>query len=149
MNKPISTREAYGQALQEIAINPAYDDVVVLDADLSCSTRTILFAEKRKARFFQMGIAEQDMIGAAVGLALSGKIPFVSTFAIFGSRAWEQIRNSVARMNLPIRLCFSHGGISVGEDGSSAQANEDLSIMRSIPNMKVFVPSDGLETKKI
>ncbi len=151
MNETISTREAYGRALQEIASNELYKDVVVLDADLSISTKTCLFAMVKGAeeRFFQMGISEQDMVGTAVGLALAGKIPFVSTFAIFGSRAWEQIRNSVARMNLPIRLCFSHGGVTVGEDGSSAQANEDIAIMRAIPNMQVYVPADALETKQI
>jgi len=149
MDKPIPTREAYGRTLEEMARNELYSDIVVLDADLSCSTKTEYFALQNPAKFFQMGISEQDMICTAVGLALSGKIPFVSTFAIFGSRAWEQIRNSIARMNLPVRLCFSHGGISVGEDGSSAQANEDVSIMRSIPNMKVFIPSDAIETKRI
>lgn len=149
MDNIISTREAYGKALEEIALKELFPDIVVLDADLSISTRTCLFAKHEKKRFFQMGISEQDMIGTAVGLALSGKIPFVSTFAIFGSRAWEQIRNSVARMNLPIRLCFSHGGITVGEDGSSAQANEDIAIMRAIPNMQVFIPSDAIETKKL
>jgi transketolase len=149
MNELISTREAYGKALEEIAENSDYSNVVVLDADLSTSTKTCLFAKKQPHRFFQMGISEQDMIGTAVGLALSGKIPFVSTFAIFGSRAWEQIRNSVARMNLPVRLCFSHGGITVGEDGASAQANEDIAIMRAIPNMKVFIPADAIETKRI
>lgn len=149
MDNIMSTREAYGKALEEIALKKLFPDIVVLDADLSASTKTCLFAEREKKRFFQMGISEQDMIGTAVGLALSGKIPFVSTFAIFGSRAWEQIRNSVARMNLPIRLCFSHGGITVGEDGSSAQANEDIAIMRAIPNMQVFVPSDAIETKKL
>lgn len=149
MDKPIPTREAYGRTLEEMAKNDLYHNVVVLDADLSCSTKTEYFAAQKPERFFQMGISEQAMICTAVGFALSGKIPFVSTFAIFGSRAWEQIRNSIARMNLPVRLCFSHGGISVGEDGSSAQANEDIAIMRSIPNMKVFVPSDAIETRKI
>lgn len=149
MDKPISTREAYGRTLEEMAKNDLYNDVVVLDADLSCSTKTEYFAAQKPKRFFQMGISEQNMVCTAAGLALSGKIPFVSTFAIFGSRAWEQIRNSIARMNLPVRLSFTHGGISVGEDGASAQANEDIAIMRSIPNMKVFVPSDAIETKKI
>jgi len=149
MNELISTREAYGKTLELIAKEDLFPDVVVLDADLSDSTKTKYFAKWKPERFFQMGISEQDMICTAVGLALSGKIPFASTFAIFGSRAWEQIRNSIARMNLPVRLCFSHGGISVGEDGSSAQANEDIAIMRAIPNMKVFVPSDATETKRI
>jgi transketolase len=110
---------------------------------------TMFFKQKYPERFFQMGIAESNMMGVATGLAASGKKAFVSTFAIFGSRAWEQIRNTVARGNFPVALCFSHTGITVGEDGASAQACEDIAIMRAIPHMRVFVPADGPETEQI
>ena len=143
-----STRNAYGIALAELG--EEHPEIVVLDADLSASTQTYRFAEKFPERFFEMGISEADMMCTAAGLAVSGKIPFVSTFVIFGAgRAWEQIRNTICRANLPVRLCFSHGGISIGEDGSSAQACEDFAIMRSIPNMMVIVPSDAEETAEV
>lgn len=143
----IATREAYGKALEKLG--EKYPEIVVLDADLSKSTMTMFFKRKFPERFFQMGIAESNMMGVASGLAASGKKAFVSTFAIFGSRAWEQIRNTVARGNFPVALCFSHTGITVGEDGASAQACEDIAIMRAIPQMKVFVPADGPETEQI
>jgi len=143
----ISTREAYGRAL--LAVGETHPEIVVLDADLSKSTMTKYFAERFPERFFQMGIQEQNMIDVAAGLATCGKKPFVSTFAIFGSRGWEQIRNTCCRAALPVAFCFSHTGLAVGEDGASAQALEDIAIMRVLPNMKVIVPADAPETEKI
>ncbi|MGF7431907.1 transketolase family protein [Thermoanaerobacterium thermosaccharolyticum] len=144
MNK--ATREAYGEALVELSkIN---NDVVVLDADLSKSTKTAEFQKVSPERFFNMGIAEADMIGTAAGLATCGKIPFASTFAIFATgRAYEQIRNSVAYPKLNVKIAATHAGITVGEDGATHQSIEDISLMRSIPNMVVINPSDDIETK--
>ena len=148
LGKLESTRDSYGIALAELG--EAHPEIVALDADLSGSTQTCRFAKKFPERFFQMGISEADMMCTAAGLAVSGKIPFVSTFVIFGAgRAWEQIRNTICRTNLPVRLCLSHGGISIGEDGSSAQACEDFATMRSIPNMAVIVPCDAVETRAV
>ena len=142
----IATREAYGQVLVELG--DLRDDIVVLDADLSKSTKTCEFAKKFPKRFFNMGIAEQNLIGAACGLSTTGKIPFVSTFAVFATgRAFEIIRNSVCYPNLNVKICATHAGITVGEDGASHQSIEDISIMRSIPNMVVISPSDAVETK--
>ncbi len=142
-----SPRIAYGEALAELGLKNK--QVVVLDADLAHATQTVIFSEKFKDRFFNMGIAEQNMIGVAAGLALSGFIPFASTFAIFGAgRAFEQIRNTVCYPNLNVKIAVTHAGITVGEDGASHQAIEDISLMRSIPNMKVVVPCDAIETKK-
>ncbi|NLO96666.1 MAG: transketolase family protein [Peptococcaceae bacterium] len=145
--KKIATREAYGQALVQLGKdNP---DIVVLDADLAKSTKTSDFAKAFPQRFFDMGIAEQNMIGFAAGLATTGKIPFASSFAIFATgRAFEQIRNSVAYPRLNVKIAATHAGISVGEDGGSHQAIEDLALMRSLPNMTVLVPADATETKK-
>lgn len=144
----LSTREAYGQALAELG--EMRDEIVVLDADLSKSTKTIEFAKKFPNRFFNMGIAEQNLIGSACGLSTTGKIPFVSTFAVFATgRAFEIIRNSVCYPNLNVKICATHAGITVGEDGASHQSVEDISIMRSIPNMTVLVPADAVETKKM
>ncbi len=144
----MATRDAYGKALVEVSRKD--ENIVVLDADLSKSTQTQYFAKEFPTRFFQMGIAEANMIDVACGLALCGKKPFVSTFAIFGTgKGWEQIRTIIARCNAPVRLCFTHAGISVGEDGSSAQANEDIGIMRVIPNLKVIVPVDAVQTRKV
>ncbi len=143
-----ATRNAYGRALVELG--QQRDDVVVLDADLSGSTRTGWFGERFPERFFNMGIAEQNMMNVAAGLAMTGKIPFASTFAIFASgRAWEQVRNTVAYPALPVRICASHAGITVGADGASHQALEDISLMRVIPNMTVIVPKDGPETERV
>ncbi len=143
----IATRDAYGDALVELGRKNR--DVVVLDADLSGSTKTGKFAREFPDRFFNMGIAEQDMIATAAGLALGGKIPFASTFAIFGTgRAWEQLRQSVCYPNLNVKLVASHGGITVGEDGASHQSMEDIALTRVLPNMTVIVPADGVETKK-
>ena len=143
----IATREAYGRALERVGAT--HPEIVVLDADLSKSTMTTYFAKKFPERFFQMGIAESNMVGVSAGLATCEKKPFVSTFAIFCSRAWEQIRNTVARGGLPVSFCLSHAGLSVGEDGASAQACEDIAIMRAIPNMSVIVPADAVETEQV
>jgi len=143
----IATREAYGRAL--VKFGEQNDDIVVLDADLAKSTKTIKFKERFPERFFDMGISEADMMGTAAGLAAAGKIVFASTFAIFATgRAWEQIRNSICYPNLNVKIAASHAGIAVGPDGASHQAIEDIAIMRVIPNMKVIVPADGVETEK-
>jgi transketolase len=147
MSENKHTRVAYGDTLARLGETDK--NIVVLDADLSCSTQTHRFAEKFPDRFFQMGIAEGDMMATAAGLAASGKKPFVSTFVIFASRGWEQIRNSVARTNLPVNIVLTHGGLSVGEDGASAQACEDIAIMRVLPRMKVIVPADSVETARV
>ena len=144
----VATRDAYGADLLELGARN--DRVVVLDADLSGSTKTIKFAKAFPERFFNMGISEQDMIGTAGGLSLTGKIPFASTFAIFETgRAWEQIRQTICYSNLNVKLVATHGGITVGEDGASHQALEDVALMRVVPNMTVIVPSDGFETKQV
>lgn len=140
-----ATREAYGQALVELSKN---EKIVVLDADLAKATKTIDFKKACPERFFDMGIAEQDMVGTAAGMAVGGKIPFCSTFAIFAAgRAFEQIRNSVAYPKLNVKIAATHAGVTVGEDGGSHQAIEDLSLMRSVPNMVVLNPSDDVEAK--
>lgn len=140
-----ATREAYGQALVELIES---EDVVVLDADLAHATKTIEFKKKCPERFFDMGIAEQDMVATAAGFAASGKIPFVSSFAIFAAgRAFEQIRNSVCYPKLNVKIAATHAGITVGEDGGTHQAVEDISLMRSIPNMVVLNPADDIEAK--
>ncbi|MDD2904513.1 MAG: transketolase family protein [Syntrophales bacterium] len=141
-----STRVEYGKAL--LQLGQENQDIVALDADLSGSTQTKHFAKAFPERFFNMGVAEQDLLGTAAGLALGGKIPFASTFAMFATgRAWEQIRQSVAYAKLNVKIVASHGGISVGEDGGSHQAVEDLALMRVIPNMVVLIPADGPETR--
>jgi len=141
----LSLREYYGKALVEIG--EENKDIVVLDADLSSSTKTALFGKKFPDRFFNMGISEQDLMGTAAGLAAGGKIPFVSTFSIFASgRAWEQIRQSICYPRQNVKIVTTHGGITVGPDGPTHQALEDISLMRSIPSMKVVVPSDAHET---
>lgn len=144
----IATREAYGVALAKAgATNPK---VVVLDADLSKSTKTDVFAKAYPERFFDMGIAEQNMYGVAAGLAASGKIPVASTFAMFAAgRAFEIIRNSVCYPKLNVKICATHAGLTVGEDGASHQAIEDLALMRAIPNMTVINPADGVSTEKL
>ena len=138
--KPIALREVYGQALAKLGDN---DNIVVLDADLSKATRTALFAEKYPERFFNIGIAEGDLIGTGAGLATCGKTVVVSTFAMFAAgRAYEQIRNSVAYPKLNVKIVATHGGVMIGEDGASHQCIEDISLMRTIPNMNVVVLSD-------
>ena len=142
-----ATRDGYGKALLELGkINP---DVVALDADLSDSTRSEYFAKQFPERFFSIGIAEQDMIGTAAGLAFSGKIPYASTFAIFSERAYEFTRNIVSRNKLNVKIAGSHAGIFTGEDGKSAQAIEDIAIYRVLPNMIVLQPCDSVEAEKM
>ncbi len=141
----IATRDAYGDAL--VSLGKKRNDVVVLDADLSGSTKTSKFAKVFPDRFFNIGIAEQDMMGTAAGLAIAGKLPFVSTFAVFATgRAWEQVRQSICYPNLSVKIVASHSGITVGEDGGSHQSVEDIAVMRVIPHMTVIVPADGPET---
>ncbi len=147
MSTMMATRDAYGQVLAELGAEN--ENIVVLDADLSGSTKTSVFGKKFPERFFNMGIAEANMVGTAAGLAAAGKIPFVSTFAIFAAgRAWEQIRQSVAYPKANVKIVPTHGGITVGEDGGSHQSIEDIAIMRAIPNMTVIVPADAAETRK-
>lgn len=143
-----ATRDAYGKTLVELGReNP---NIVVLDADLSVSTKTAGFRKEFPDRFFDMGVAEQDMISTAAGLAACGKIVFASTFAVFGSgRAWDQVRMSVAYTRLNVKIAVTHAGITTGEDGASHQANEDIAIMRALPNMTVIVPADAVETVKV
>ena len=142
-----STREAYGEALA--ALGAENEKIVVMDADLSGSTKTSTFRKAFPHRFYNFGIAEADMVCAAAGFAFSGYIPFASTFAIFGTgRAYEQIRNTVAYTGANVKIACSHAGLSVGEDGGSHQALEDISLMRTLPGMTVFVPCDAAEAKK-
>lgn len=142
----IATREAYGKAL--VRLGAENKDIVVLDADLSKSTKTSDFAKEFPQRFFDMGVAEQNMIGTAAGFAAAGKIPFASSFAMFATgRAFEQIRNSIAYPALNVKVAATHAGISVGEDGASHQTVEDIAIMRALPNMTVIVPADATETE--
>jgi transketolase len=144
----IATRDAYGETLAALGAENAA--IVVLDADLSGSTKTGVFAKKFPERFFNMGIAEANMVGTAAGLAAAGKIPFVSTFAIFAvGRAWEQVRQSVAYPKANVKIVATHGGVTVGEDGGSHQSVEDIAIMRAVPNMTVIVPADGEETSQV
>lgn len=140
-----STRDAYGDVLLKIGSD---DQIVVLDADLSASTQTNKFAKKYPDRFINVGCAEQNLIGIAAGLAISEKIAFASTYAIFSNRAWEQIRNTIAHDNLNVKIVVSHSGLTNGPDGASHQSLEDITIMRVIPNMTVIVPSDAIETEK-
>ncbi len=143
----LATREAYGEILKELG--KKHQDIVVLDADLSKSTKTAVFAKAFPERFFNVGIAEQNLMGVGAGLAAAGKIPFVSTFAMFAAgRAFEQVRNSICYPKLNVKIAATHAGLTVGEDGASHQAIEDISLMRSIPNMTVIVPADAEETRK-
>ena len=146
MSKKIATREAYGKALAALA--NTNENVVVLDADLSKSTKTADFKAVAPEKFFNMGIAEGNMMGVAAGLSTCGKIPFVSTFAMFAAgRAFEQIRNSICYPKLNVKVCATHAGLTVGEDGASHQAIEDISLMRGVPNMVVINPADDIETE--
>ncbi len=147
MAQEIATREAYGQTLVELGRkNP---DIVVLDADLSKSTLTHFFGKEFPARFFNCGVAEQNMVGIAAGLAASGKIPFASTFAVFlPGRCFDQVRQSVAQPGLNVKLVSSHSGITVGEDGTSHQSIEDLSLICALPGFTVIVPADAVETDR-
>jgi len=141
-------RDAYGETLVELG--GKHPNIVVLDADLSKSTKTILFAKKYPERFFEMGIAEANMISAAAGLASCGKIPFASTFAVFATgRVYDQIRIDVAYSEANVKIFATHGGISVGKDGASHQMIEDLTLMRVLPNMTVLAPSDATQTRRL
>ena len=145
-NNKKATRESYGEALLELGREN--QKIVVLDADLATATKTILFAKEFPNRFFDMGIAEQNMISTAAGISTCGKIPYVSTFAVFAAgRAYDQIRNSVCYPNLNVKICATHAGITVGEDGATHQMIEDISLMRTLPNMTVISTSDDIETK--
>jgi transketolase len=146
MAEMLYQRDIYGQTLVELGRKNK--DIVVLDADLSGSTRTSLFAKEFPERFFNFGVAEQNMMATAAGLASCNKIVFVSTFAIFATgRAWDQVRNTVAYNDFNIKIVASHAGITVGPDGSSHQSLEDIALMRVIPNMKIMVPCDGPQTR--
>ncbi len=141
----VYARDVYGQTLLDLGRENK--DIVVLDADLSGSTRTAKFGKAFPERFFNIGVAEQNMVGVAAGLASCGKVPFISTFAIFAvGRAWGQIRNTVCYSNLNVKIVATHAGITVGPDGSSHQALEDIALLRPIPNMTIVVPADGPET---
>ena len=144
----MATRQAYGEILQELG--EKNKDIVVLDADLSKSTMTAQFAGKCPDRFINMGIAEQNMYGVAAGLALSGKTVFASTFAMFAAgRAFEVVRNSIGYTKANVKVCATHAGVTVGEDGGSHQSIEDIALMRTIPGMIVISPSDGMSARKL
>lgn len=148
MAENMATRQAYGKALVELG--QKYPQLVVMDADLSKSTMTAEFGQMYPERFFNMGIAEQNLYAAAAGLALSGKIVCASTFAMFASgRAFEIIRNSIGYTRANVKICATHAGITVGEDGASHQTFEDIALMRTIPGMTVINPSDGVSAKKL
>lgn len=141
-----ATRQSYGEALLELG--KENKNVVVLDADLAGATKTNTFAKEIPERFFDMGIAEQDMLATAAGFATCGKIPFASTFAVFATgRAYDQIRNSICYPNLNVKICATHCGITVGEDGATHQMLEDINLMRGLPNMTVISPADDMEAK--
>ena len=146
LDKKIATRQSYGEELARLGeIN---EKIVVLDADLSTATKTDIFAKKFPNRFINVGIAEQNLMGISAGLSTFGKIPYASTFAVFAAgRAYEQIRNSIAYPNLNVKICATHAGITVGEDGATHQMLEDLSLMRSLPNMTVICTSDDAQTR--
>ena len=141
-----ATRESYGEALLELG--KENKNVVVFDADLSSATKTSIFAKEFPERFFDMGIAEQNMVSTAAGMSTCEKIPYVSTFAVFAAgRAYDQIRNSICYPNLNVKICATHAGITVGEDGATHQMIEDISLMRTVPNMTVISTSDDTQTK--
>src|SRR4030043_1088450 len=145
--KMANPRNAYGEAL--VCLGKRYPNLVVLDADLSKSTKTITFAKQFPERFFDMGIAEANMISTAAGFASCGKIPFVSTFAVFATgRVYDQIRMDLAYSRANVKIFATHGGISIGEDGASHQMIEDLTLMRVLPNMTVLAPSDATQTRR-
>lgn len=146
INIKIATRESYGNKIAELG--EKNNKIVVLDADLSAATKTSIFAKKFPNRFFDMGISEQDMMSTAAGMAACGQIPYASTFAMFAAgRAYDQIRNSICYPNLNVKICATHAGISVGEDGATHQMLEDLGLMRALPNMTVISVSDDTQTK--
>lgn len=142
----IATRQSYGEALEELG--KENKNIVVLDADLSTATKTNIFAKSFPDRFFDMGIAEQDMLSTAAGMSTCGKIPYVSTFAVFAAgRSYDQIRTSICYPKLNVKICATHCGITVGEDGATHQMLEDISLMRTLPNMHVLSTSDDTQTK--
>ena len=142
----IATRESYGKAVTELGRE--HEEIIVLDADLAEATKTAVFRKEFPERHIDCGIAEANMIGIAAGLAAAGKVPFASSFAMFATgRAFEQIRNSVGYPHLNVKICASHAGLTVGEDGATHQCNEDIALMRTIPGMTVIVPSDDIETR--
>ena len=144
--KKVATRESYGNALAELG--DKYENLYVFDADLAAATKTGIFKKKFPDRFFDCGIAESNMMGVAAGMAATGKIPFVSTFAMFAAgRAFEQVRNSIGYPHLNVKIGATHAGISVGEDGATHQCNEDIALMRTIPGMTVIIPADDVEAK--
>ncbi|MBE6560541.1 MAG: transketolase family protein [Ruminococcaceae bacterium] len=146
MADKIATREAYGKALAEFGAK--YENLVVLDADLAAATKTGTFKKAFPERFFDCGIAENNMIGVAVGLALSGKIPFASSFAMFAAgRSFEQVRNSIGYPHVNVKIGATHAGITVGEDGATHQCNEDIALMRTIPGMTILNPADAVEAR--
>ena len=146
LNEKIATRESYGKALAELG--KENEKIVVFDADLSNATKTNLFAKQFPHRFFDMGIAEQNMLGVAAGMSTCGKIPYVSTFAVFAAgRAYDQVRNSICYPNLNVKICATHAGVTVGEDGATHQMLEDISLMRTLPNMTVMCTSDDTQTR--
>jgi len=146
--KTKSIRGAYGKTL--VKLGKTNENIVVLDADLACSTQTAMFEKEFPERFFNMGIAEQDMMATAAGLASQGKIPFASTFAMFATgRTYDQIRNSIAYPEFNVKIVATHGGITVGEDGASHQALEDVALMRNIPHMTVIIPADCKECEEV
>lgn len=146
LDKKVATRQSYGEALKDLGYKN--ENVVVLDADLASATKTGIFAKEFPNRFFDMGIAEQNMIGTAAGLATCGKIPYASTFAVFAAgRAYDQIRNGICYPKLNVKICATHAGITVGEDGATHQMIEDISMMRTLPNMTVISTSDDTQTR--
>ena len=146
IDKKIATRQSYGEALVELG--ERNENIVVLDADLSEATKTCIFAKKFPDRFFEMGISEQDMLSTAAGLATSGLTPYTSTFAVFATgRAYDQIRNSICYPKLNVKICATHAGVTVGEDGATHQMLEDINLMRGLPNMKVMSVSDDTQTR--
>jgi len=146
MAEQLYQRDVYGQTLVELG--KTNKDIVVLDADLSGSTRTALFAREFPKRFFNFGVAEQNMMAASAGIASCGKTVFVSTFAVFATgRAWDQVRNSVCYGNFNVKIIATHAGLSVGPDGATHQALEDIALMRVLPNMNIIVPCDGPQTR--
>ena len=146
INNKIATRESYGKTLLELG--KKNKNIVVLDADLAGATKTNMFAKEFKDRFFDMGIAEANMMSTAAGFATCGKIPYASTFAVFAAgRAYDQIRNSICYPNLNVKICATHCGVTVGEDGATHQMIEDISLMRTLPNMTVISVSDDTQAK--
>ena len=146
LNKKIATRQSYGEALAKLG--KENEKIVVLDADLSKTTKTEIFAKQFPNRFFDVGIAEQNLMGVSAGMAVSGFIPYASSFAVFAAgRGYDQIRNSIAYPNLNVKICATHSGVTAGEDGATHQMIEDLSMMRTLPNMTVVCTSDDIQTK--